>query len=67
MIDYMLNAPVSDKVFNGANCLSPCLNGKQLYMNFLDALAPALRKDIAKAVKKTGKNIESYTSKIVDE
>lgn len=66
-IDYMLNAPVSEKIFGKASCLSPCLNGKMLFMNFLDALAPALRKDISVAVKKTGQNIEKYTSNIVEE
>lgn len=67
MIDYALNAPVSEKVFGNANCVSPCLNGKQLYMNFLDALMPVLKADINEAVKKTGENINSYTSQVVDE
>jgi hypothetical protein len=67
LIDYVFNAKIADQIFKGANCISPCLNGHLMIINFFNALAPQLKKDVNEAIKKTGQNIEAYTSQVVDE
>ncbi len=62
-IDFIFNAEVSDMIFGNMNCLSPC-NGQPVYVNFLNAIIPFIKKDIEGEQAKSKENMEKYISQV---
>lgn len=61
-INYIFNSDVCTSAFGNTNCLSLCDDGSTLFENFINAVVPIIKKDIAEAQKKQEKHIERYTS-----
>lgn len=60
-INYIFDSDVCSVVFGNQNCLSLC-GGYPQYINFLNAIIPEMKKEIAAEQKKSQENIKKYTS-----
>lgn len=62
-LDKVFGEGVAEVVFGRVNCASMA-NGKPIYINFLEAIAPIIKADIEAEMKKSDANIKKYTSQI---
>lgn len=62
-IDYLLNAPLSGKVFAQCNPFSPLESGKLFVEEVLEAVASVIEKEMNVRTKKVNSRIQKYTAK----
>ena len=62
-IDYLLNAPLAEKVFSRCNPFTPLESGKLFVEEVLEAVASVIEKEMNVRTKKVNSRIQKYTAK----
>ena len=65
-VDYMLNAPVSEKIFSVMGPFSPLENGKFYVEVILKAIAQAIREENEERARQVEEKISKHTEKYIN-